>query len=82
MSAQHTLMALTGAQESALEWMASNPPAERKTWRGAGISATTMRSLVARGLAQWLLMGETSTTMWRCTEAGRAAIAKATGSKA
>jgi hypothetical protein len=76
MSTQQAPGPLSGSQEWALEWMASNPPAGRNTWRDAGISSTTMRSLVKRGLAQWLLMGQTSTTVWRCTDAGRAAISK------
>jgi hypothetical protein len=44
---------LSGTQLEALEWLHKEGGALRKTWRNAGISATTMQSLRERGMVEW-----------------------------
>ena len=41
---------LSGRQEWSLDWLRKNGPAMRRDWRKADITATTMISLVNRGL--------------------------------
>lgn len=44
---------LSGTQLEALEYLHREGGAHRKTWRNAGISATTIHSLRERGMVDW-----------------------------
>lgn len=80
-AAKHTPGPLSAAQVFALEWLQQKPSASRREFRSAGITGPTMYSLRRRGLVDWT-ENMNRAVAWAITNAGRAAIAKATGGAA